>query len=671
MNYFRMRKNISFFLMGVFLSVYSINAQVRKEFVEKTNRDIDKSGKVISPDLFGLFFEDINYSADGGLYAEQVQNRSFEYNPTERKEWNPFSYWEYITTGYSYGRISVETKSPIHPNNPHYMVIDVEHVGKEAKFTGESGVGLKNPGFGGIVVRSGQKYNFSVFAQQLSDTPIVLSINLQNRKGEVLASSSIATSSRNWQKYTATLTVTASCDTSSLVVLAKTEGKIALDVVSLFPENTFKNRPNGLRADLAKMLADMKPHFIRFPGGCLAHGDGLGNMYRWKNTIGPIEERKEQRNIWGYNQTAGLGYYEYFQFCEDIGAKPLPVLPAAVSCQNTGGTWQIGGTGQKAILMDEMKDYIQEVLDLIEWANGPVTSTWGAKRAATGHPAPFHLQYVGIGNEDKITPEFEERFKMIFDEVKMKHPEITVVGTVGPAPDGDDFTNGWKIANNLKVPVVDEHYYTSPEWFISNQHRYDKYARNATQVYLGEYASWGNKLRNAIAEAAYMTSLERNGDVVRMASYAPLLAKKNFTQWNPDMIYFDNVNICLTPNYYVQKLFSTNQGNTYFDKVILKNEKDSTLAASCVQDTKTGDIILKMVNFGKESNPMKVNLGSFKRIVSQAEQTVLAGKGDDENTLENKQKVFPTQSVIKVSKTFEYAAPAMSLTVIRIKTSKK
>jgi alpha-N-arabinofuranosidase len=660
----------SFILISL-LSVSFLHAQARKVSSKEPNTNFNKSGKAISPDLFGLFFEDINYSADGGLYAELVQNRSFEYNPTERKEWNPFSYWEYITPGYSYGRISVETKSPIHPNNPHYMVIEIEHVGKEAKFTGEAGVGLKNQGFDGIVVRSGEKYNFSVFAQQLSDAPIVLSVSLQNRKGEVLASSSITTSSRNWQKYTTTLTASASCDTASLVILAKTEGKIALDVVSLFPEKTFKNRPNGLRADLAQMLADMKPHFIRFPGGCLTHGDGLGNMYRWENTIGPIEERKEQRNIWGYNQTAGLGYYEYFQFCEDIGAKPLPVLPAAVTCQNTGGTWQIGGIGQKAIPMDEMKDYIQEVLDLIEWANGPVTSTWGAKRAAAGHPASFQLQYVGIGNEDKITPEFKERFKMIFEAVKAKHPEITVVGTVGPAPDGDDFTKGWKIANDLKVPVVDEHYYTGPEWFIANQHRYDKYARNATQVYLGEYASWGNKLLNAIAEAAYMTSLERNGDVVCMASYAPLLAKKNFTQWNPDMIYFDNVKICLTPNYYVQKLFSTNQGNLYFDKVISKNEKDSTLAASCVQDTKTGDIILKMVNFGKESNPMKVNLGSFKKIVAVAEQTILAGKGDDENTYENTQKVVPAKSAIKVSKTFEYVAPAMSLTIIRIKTSKK
>ena len=614
-----------------------------------------------------MFFEDINYSADGGLYAEQIQNRSFEYNPTEQKDWNSFSYWEYITTGYSFGRISVETKSPIHPNNPHYMVIDIEHVGKEAKFIGEAGVGLKNQGFDGIVVRSGEKYNLSLYAQQLSDLPIELSVSLQNKQGKILASGLVSTSSTKWKKYTMSLTAIESSDTANLVILAKTEGKIALDVVSLFPEKTFKNRPNGLRADLAQMLAEVKPAFIRFPGGCLVHGDGLGNMYRWKNTIGPIEERKEQRNIWGYHQTTGLGYYEYFQFCEDIGAKPLPVLPAGVSCQNSGNTWRIGGTGQRSLPMDEMKEYIQEVLDLIEWANGPVTSTWGAKRAAAGHPASFHLQYVGIGNEDKITPEFEQRFKMIFEAVKAKYPEITVIGTVGPSPDGDDFTKGWKIANNLKVPMVDEHYYTDPKWFISNQHRYDSYDRKSSEVYLGEYASWGNKMTNAIAEAAYMTALERNGDIVRLASYAPLLAKKNFTQWKTDMIFFDNINICLTPNYYVQKMFSTNQGNYYFGNVISKDEKDNSLAASCVQDSKTGDIILKMVNFGNEPKSMKVNLGGFKKNISQAEQTVLSGKGDDENTFENTKKVVPVKSVFKVRKNFEYLAPAMSLTVIRIK----
>ena len=627
-----------------------------------------KNGKKISSDLFGLFFEDINYSADGGLYAELVQNRSFEYNPTERSEWNPFSYWEYISPGFSYGRVSVETSAPVHPNNPHYVVLDVEHVGKEVKFVGISGVGLKNSGFDGMVVKEKDQYNFSMFVSQLSKNPISFSISLRTPKGKVLAESKITTSSGEWTKYTASLIPTQSCDTASLFILATTEGKFAIDVVSLFPEKTFKNRPNGLRADLAQMLADMKPGFIRFPGGCVVHGDGLGNMYRWENTIGPIEQRKEQRNIWGYHQTAGLGYFEFFQFCEDIGAKPLPVLPAAVSCQNSGGTWRIGGTGQKAVPMDEMKDYIQEVLDLIEWANGPVTSVWGARRAAAGHPASFNLQYVGIGNEDKMTPEFEQRFKMIFDAVKARHPEITVVGTVGPAPDGEDFTKGWKIANDQKVPVVDEHYYTSPEWFISNQKRYNAYPRNATQVYLGEYASWGNKLRNAIAEASYMTSLERNGDVVRMASYAPLLAKKNFTQWKIDMIFFDNTVICPTPNYYVQKMFSANQGDYYFDKVITKDEKDQLLAASCVQDSKTGDIILKLVNYNETANPMKINLSRFGKIAAEAEQTVLAGNPDDENTFTNTKNKVPASTVVKIKKSFDYSSPAMSLTVIRIKT---
>ncbi|HEY3371114.1 MAG TPA: alpha-L-arabinofuranosidase C-terminal domain-containing protein [Prolixibacteraceae bacterium] len=629
-----------------------------------------KLGKKISRDLFGLFFEDINYSADGGLYAELVQNRSFEYNPTERRDWNPFSYWEYLSPGFSYGSISVETSAPIHPNNPHYLVLEVEHIGKEANTPELSGVGLKNTGFEGMVIKANEFYHFSMLVRQISKEPMSFTIRLQTPRGKVLAESKLSTASNDWTKYTANLLPTESNDTASLVILATNEGKFAMDVVSLFPEKTFMNRPNGMRADLAQLLADMKPSFIRFPGGCLVHGDGLGNMYRWKNTIGPIENRKEQRNIWGYHQTTGLGYFEYFQFCEDIGAKALPVLPAAVSCQNSGGTWRVGGTGQKVLPMDEMQDYIQEVLDLIEWANGPVTSVWGAKRVAAGHPASFNLQYVGIGNEDKITPEFEERFKMIFDAVKAKHPEITVVGTVGPAPDGDDFTKGWKLANDQKVPVVDEHYYTSPEWFIGNQNRYDGYARNATQVYVGEYASWGNKLRNAIAEAVYMTSLERNGDVVRMSSYAPLLAKKNFTQWKIDMIFFDNTIICPTPNYYVQKMFSANQGDYYFDQVITKDEKDNALAASCVQDTRTGDLILKMVNYGLTSKPMKINLGKFGKITSQAEQVLLTGNPDTENSFENTHAIIPATSVIKISQSFDYQAPAMSLTVMRIKTKK-
>ena len=630
----------------------------------------DKSGKKISPLLFGIFFEDINYSADGGLYAELVQNRSFEYSPTDRKEWNPFSYWEYITPGYSYGKISIETSNPIHPNNPHYVVLDIENVGNYPQYTGESGVGIKNSGYDGIVINNGETYNLSLFARLLSNSPVDISVSFQNPKGDALANGKLTISSDKWQKYALTLTATGSNDTCSLVILAKNSGKIAMDVISLFPEKTFKNRPNGMRSDLAQVLADMHPGFIRFPGGCLVHGDGLGNMYRWKNTIGPIEERIEQKNIWGYHQSAGLGYYEFFQFCEDIGAKPLPILPAGVSCQNSGGTWRIGSTGQKALPMDEMPAYIQEVLDLIEWANGPITSPWGSKRADAGHPAPFNLEYIGIGNEEKMTPEFEERFKMIFYAVKEKHPEIKVVGTAGPFHSGEDYEKGWKLANELNIPIVDEHYYTEPAWFLANQYRYDKYDRNASKVYLGEYASWGNKLFNAIAEAAYMVSLERNGDIVVMASYAPLLAKKDFTQWTTDMIFFDNTHICLTPNYYVQKMFMNNQGDFYYNDVISKNEKDSTLAASCVRDRKTGDIILKFVNASIEKKSMNINLGRFKKIIPEADLTVLSGNANDENTFQNPQNVIPVKSTYKVNKNFNYEVPPMSLTVIRIKTKK-
>lgn len=638
--------------------------------VHAQKKESSTSSKKISPDLFGLFFEDINYAADGGLYAELVQNRSFEYGPTSKREWSSFSFWEYVTPGFSYGSLNVETTSPLNTNNPHYVVLNVEHVGTEKQHTGPSGVGIRNTGFDGMVVHEGNKYNFSMFARQLTSEPITVTISLQTPNGKILAEEKILTASSSWKKYAASLTSTFSHDTVSLVVLATTPGKLAIDVVSLFPEHTFKNRPNGLRPDLAQALADMKPKFIRFPGGCLVHGDGLGNMYRWKNTIGPIEQRLEQKNLWGYHQTLGLGYYEYFQFCEDIGAKPVPVLPAAVSCQNSGGTWRIGGTGQRALPLNEMAEYIQEVLDLIEWANGPSTSVWGAKRAAAGHPAPFNLEYVGIGNEDKITPEFEARFKLIFDAVKAKYPEITIIGTSGPFPDGDDFTRGWEYADDHNIPVIDEHYYKDPNWMMKNLNRYDSYDRSKSKVYLGEYASWGNKMKNAISEAAYMIGLERNGDVVSMASYAPLLAKKNYTQWKTDMIFFDNNNLCLTPNYHVQRMFSVNQGDMYFDKMVFKDANDSTLAASCVQDSKTGDVIVKLVNTGDQAKTMKVDLTGFKNIISTAEKEVLAGEADAENTFDNPKNIAPAKSTFRASKNFQYVTLPMSLTVIRIKTKR-
>lgn len=635
-----------------------------------------QDGKKISPYLFGLFFEDINYAADGGLYAEMIQNRSFEYSPTDNTLWHSFTSWEFVKQVFSYGYLNIETNSPLNTNNPHYAVLDIKHVGDYAtgefanipENKGKPGIGIKNLGYDAMILKSGDKYDFSMFGRQISDDPILLSIFLQGADGKILAEENISVNSKDWKKYTSTLTVSENSNAGSLLILGTSEGKLAIDVVSLFPQKTFKNRKNGLRPDLAQLLADMTPAFIRFPGGCLVHGDGTDNMYRWKNTVGPIEQRVEQRNLWGYHQTMGLGYFEYFQFCEDIGAKPVPVLPAAVSCQNSGGTWRIGGTGQQALPMEDMEEYIQEVLDLVEWANGSATSKWGAVRAAAGHPEPFNLEFIGIGNEDKITPEFQERFNMISKSVKSKYPEIQLIGTSGPFSDGEDFELGWDIADANEVSLVDEHYYKQPEWFLSNLNRYDSYDRKKPGVYLGEYASWGNKLKNAIAEAAYMTTLERNADIVKMASYAPLFAKKNHTQWTTDMIFFDNKTYSLTPNYYVQKMFSTNYGDTYY-KNIISTKKDSALSQSCLKDSKTGDIILKMVNTGTEHKSMKVNLSKFKNLKSDAEQILLTGDAEAENTLENPNNIMPINSTIKVSKSFDYPAPPMSLTVIRITTS--
>jgi alpha-L-arabinofuranosidase len=558
----------------------------------------------------------------------------------------------------------------VHANNPHYVVLNIEEEGRE-------GVGLINSGFDGIVVRAGEKYNFSFFARQLSDKAIPIVVKLKGKKGNVADSVTFSTDSKEWKKYTATFTATESDDSARLVILGRGKGKLALDMVSLFPQNTFKNRPNGLRADIAQTIADLHPKFMRFPGGCLAHGDGLGNMYRWKNTIGPVEQRVDQRNIWSYHQSVGLGYFEYFQFCEDIGARPLPVVAAGVCCQNAGGTWRIGGTGQRGLPPDEMNAWIQDILDLIEYANGPATSTWGAKRAAAGHPEPFHLQYIGIGNEDAQTPVFRERFKMIYDVVKAKHPEITVVGTVGPSPAGSDYEQGWRFANELKVDMVDEHYYEKPEWFLNNLARYDSYDRAASKVYVGEYAAHDikrkNTLRSALAEAAYMTSLERNGDVVRFASYAPLLGRKGHTQWNPNLIYFNGSQVCPTINYYAQQLFSSNEGDLYFSNIITTGLPDTSkaFAASCVKDSKTGDIILKLVNDGAAPVPAKVNLSALGAVNGTANVTTLTGDPMAENSCDGTQNIMPQTTTLAVKKSFTYTAPAYSLVVIRLNGSRK
>lgn len=654
------KTNLSILML---LIAFSATAQSEKRLHEKK----------ISPDLVGIFFEDINYSADGGLYGELVQNRSFEYSPSDRDNWHKnanwhsFTAWEYVTEGYGYGNISIETHSPLHQNNPHYLVVNVQD-------TGKNGIGIINTGYDGISVKAGEKYNFSVFLRSLSKSPFPIQVKLISKKGLLLGEANFTTDSIEWKKYTSTLMASQTEDSAKLVVLIKATGKIAMDMVSLFPSATFKNRQNGLRADLAQTLADLKPKFMRFPGGCVVHGDGLENMYRWKNTIGPVEQRVTQRNLWNYSQSAGLGYFEYFQFCEDIGAKPLPVVAAAASCQNSGGTWRIGSNGQKVIPQDEMADYIQEVLDLIEWANGSETSTWGAKRAAAGHPKPFNLEYIGVGNEDKITPEFENRFKQIFEAVKAKHPEITIVGTVGPSPKGEDYESGWKLANKLKIQMVDEHFYEKAPWFIANQKRYDTYNRSGSKVYIGEYASKSNSLFDAIAEAAFMTSLERNGDVVKFASYAPLLAKAGYTQWSPDMIYFTNTRICLTPNYYVQQLFSVNNGDLYYDNIVTFYDKvkqsqvsDSTLASSCVRDSKTGDFIIKLVNTTTTAYTAKIDLSKFSGISKKATKYTLTGSPTAKNSFETPGKIQPETTIIKLNKAGSYYLPPCSLIILSVK----
>ena len=619
--------------------------------------------KAISPDLFGIFFEDINYAADGGLYAELIQNRSFEYSSADNPDWNFFTGWELIENGGKYA-VTLESESPIHPNNPHYLVLNID--------AAQSEIGLRNTGFDGVVIKNGDSYNVSFFARDLNGNIGAVKVSLEGRLGENLGEVTFGKPTGEWIKYSATIQASGDDRHARFVLLISGGGSVALDVISLFPQNTFRNRPNGLRPDLAQVIADLKPKFIRFPGGCLAHGDGLDNMYRWKDTIGPIETRHEQPNIWNYHQTVGLGYFEYFQYCEDIGAKPLPVVPAGTCCPNTGakftGLWE---QGQQGLPMNEMPDYVQEVLDLIEWANGPSTSTWGAKRAEAGHPEPFGLEYLGVGNEDRITPLFVERFKMIYESVKAKHPEIIVIGTTGPRPEGEDYEEGWKLAREMHMDMVDEHGYKEPDWYWDHLERFNSYDPTSSKVYLGEYAAHdlGRKstLRSALAEAAYMTSLERNGDVVRLSSYAPLLGKQRRMQWTPNMIYFDNTSISPTVNYYAQQLFSLNTGDSYLPMSVNFGES-KTITGSCVQDSVTGDIIIKLVSRADVPLETQIDLSGAEIISTTAACTVISGNEVADNMFGRPPQVLPITSTITVGQQFSYTVPAHSLSAIRIKT---
>jgi alpha-N-arabinofuranosidase len=633
--------------------------------------DLAAPGKAISPDLFGIFFEDLNYAADGGLYAELIQNRSFEYSATEQASWGPFAFWDLVKHGRGDGQLGLGDSRPVHVNNPHYLLLTVLEAGE--------GVGVGNKGFDQIPLVAGQAYEASFWAYQAymgrkwdgradQAKPMPMTVRLEGKDGAVLAEARLEVSGRAWTRHAVTLTPNRSEPEARFVLLAHEPGGLALDLVSLMPRDTFKGRPNGLRRDLAQTIADLKPRFMRFPGGCLVHGPGIRHYYDWKATVGPVEQRRAARNSWGYHQTMGLGYFEYFQFCEDIGAKPLPVVTAGVCCQHAGDT---PNHGQEGLPLAEMPGYIQDVLDLIEWANGPAESKWGAVRAAAGHPAPFGLKYLGVGNEDAITPEFKERFQMIHEAVKAKHPEIVVIGTAGPFPDGKDFDLGWELVRELKVPMVDEHYYRSPQWFWDHLARYDTYDRAGAKVYVGEYAAHDEKrrstLRSAVAEAAYLTSLERNGDIVHFASYAPLLARRGHTQWTPDLIYFNGTQVFPTLNYTVHQLFGLNRGETYLPTTVTAVAEPSRLAASTVRDSRTGDVILKLVNGESMPQPLLLRFAGAKAPAT-AERIVFGGA--DANVVNEDgapPAVTPQIDTLPLAPETVYEAPANSLTILRIR----
>jgi alpha-L-arabinofuranosidase len=513
-------------------------------------------GPTIDRSMYGVFFEDINRAADGGLYAELVQNRSFEYDPADNAAYTGMTSWAPTSTGGA-GTVGVaDDDGRLNDRNRCYLRLDLRGG------TGEYGVA--NAGYNsGISVENGKRHDFSVWARTDQPAGTSVTVALTDPAGQPLADPlRLQIRGDRWTKYTGTLRARTSSTLGRLALTAGGTGTLRLDMVSLFPQETFKNRPNGMRRDLAEKIAALKPGFVRFPGGCLVNtGSHYGyeapnwerrRSYQWKDTIGPVEQRATNANFWGYNQSYGLGYHEYFQFAEDVGAMPLPVVPALVT-----GCGQNRATADPALL----QRHIQDTLDLIEYANGPATSTWGRKRAEMGHPAPFGLTHIGVGNEENLPDEFFTRFTQFRTAIEARYPGITVISNSGPDDTGSTFDRLWNLNRAANVGMVDEHYYNSPQWFLQNNQRYDTYDRNGPKVFLGEYASLDNRFGNALAEAAYMTGLERNADVVKLASYAPLLANTDYVQWRPDMIWFDNRTSWGSASYETQKLFMTNVGD--------------------------------------------------------------------------------------------------------------
>lgn len=541
----------------------------------KENLITIKTGQKGSPigDLFGIFLEDLNHAADGGLYAEMVQNRSFEFSGTDHPSYHSLTAWERIGQEQEV-TLDVREGEAVSEKNPHYLRVEISGRSREA--------GVRNTGFeGGMHFQKGKKYLFSCYVRCPETVGHTLCVSLRNAADLEIAHKEFTVKAASWDKIECEFMAGETAAGGSLALVITKGNSMEFDFVSLFPQETFRGRRNGLRLDLAEALEELKPRFVRFPGGCLVHDGSLDenardSLYRWKNTVGPLEERPARRNNWRYNQTLGLGYYEYFLFCEDISAKPVPILPAAYDPHH-----------KRAVPLDELEPWIQETLDLIEFANGDETTKWGSVRAGLGHREPFGLEYLGIGNEE-VGEGFRERFPYFVKAVRRKYPEIKIVGISGPFCGGGEYEMGWECARQSGADIVDEHYYMAPEWFISNVHRYDSFGGESPYVFVGEYAAGSNSGKSALAEAAYMTALQNDCHAVKMACYAPLLCHREYENWKPDMVWFDNDKVCRSVNYEVQKLFMNHQGDELVScelQTDMENEELITLEAR-----KQGDI---------------------------------------------------------------------------------
>lgn len=638
----------------------------------------DKPTATVAPTMWGIFFEDINQGADGGLYAELIKNRSFEFD-TPLMGWKINSRKDVMYGFYFGSAVQILNQPEKAATNPRFIRLTLHNTPK-----GE--LGLTNEGFRGMGIKKNLRYDFSVLYRQKT-AKAKLHVELLTQKDTLVIGSCMLTpeqTDNQWHRSELSFTASTTEPKAKLRLWFEGDGVLDLDMISLFPADTWKGRKGGLRADLVKTLADMKPGFVRFPGGCIVEGRNLAQRYQWKKTIGPLEDRKVLINRWNnevqarpvpdYFQSAGLGFMEYFQLCEDIGAQPLPILNCGMACQvNTA----------ELTPLEDLDPYIQDALDLIEFANSGPETKWGKLRAALGHPEPFQLTMLGVGNENFGAP-YLERFKEFQEAIKKRYPTIRLIGSTGLLSSGEMFDPTNTDLRKLNVDIVDEHNYSDPNWFLQNARRYDSYDRRSkTKVFVGEYAAQSvgmtnlnnkNNWRTALAEAAYMTGLERNADIVQLASYAPLLAHIDGWQWKPDLIWFDNLGVMPTPNYYVQKLYGNNKGNVVVP-ILYKDNLPATgqdsLYASATIDQVTNEIIVKVVNTTGKAQLAEINIEGVKKIAPKAH--VLTLQNDDleaENTFLSPTVVVPVETTLNTKgKAIQGVLKPYSLSVIRVKLS--